>query len=212
MPTRESFTTNEEVPPNPDAIEKGRDEAFDAISKNQEEYDKQLLTLSSAFLAVALAFIKDVVPLKDAKFLPILYVSFLMLTSCILLVLLSYRSSIKGHFKVLDYWDSLARKENAKFPYKVADRMKSFNRFTGVPFFLGVLLLVVFVILNLNGEANMPNKNMIVQEGAFIKVPVGGENKGAHIKVPTPVPAQPVSQNTGQTPATGGTSSTGSKK
>ncbi len=208
MSEPEPSSTDEFAFPNRETIEKERNEVFEVIGKNQEEYDKQLLTLSSAFLAAAIAFIKDVV--RDLKFMPVLYISLILLVVCIFLVLLSYRSSVNGHFKVLGYWDSLAEHKKAKFPYQHANRMRWFNRLTGVPFFLGVLLLVIFVILNLRIEASMANENTITHDGAFIKVPVGEVNKGAHIKQPTPVPAPTTQQSGGQqAPASGGNQQSG---
>ena len=50
-------------------IQKEIDDVYQTINENQAECDKQILTLSSGFLAVALAFIKDVVPLKEAELL-----------------------------------------------------------------------------------------------------------------------------------------------
>ena len=105
-------------------------------------------------MAVSLAFIKDVVPLKDAEFLLILYTAFILLGGCILLVLFSYQFSISGHLKAKEYWDNrLAGNENATFPLKHAKLVKYINWIPGILFGLGVSLLVIFVILNLCHEA-----------------------------------------------------------
>ena len=60
--------------------EKEVDLAYSTINKNQEEYDKQLLTLSSAFLALSLTFTKDVVPFHSAAHKWLLYSSFVVLS------------------------------------------------------------------------------------------------------------------------------------
>ncbi len=88
-------------------IQKEIDDVYATINEDQAEYDKQLLTLSSGFLAVSLAFIKDIVPLKDAELLWILYLSFILLAFCIVSVLFSYQFSIAGLFKAKEYWDDL---------------------------------------------------------------------------------------------------------
>ena len=166
------------------------DDTFTTINRDQGEYDRQLLTLSSGFLAVSLAFIKDVVPLKDAEFLPILYTAFILLGCCIMLVLFSYQFSISGHLKAKEYWDNrLAGNESAAFPLRHAKFVRWVNWIPGILFGLGVSLLVIFVILNLHHEAKTMTENrvFITSEGAYMKTPVGvgTEDRGSHIKVPT---------------------------
>jgi hypothetical protein len=177
-------------------IQKEINDVYSTINENQAEYDKQLLTLSSGFLAVSLAFIKDIVPLHSAELLWILYLSFVSLALCIVSVLFSYQFSIAGLFKAKAYWDNmLAGKKDTKFPYTYADRIKVVNKASGILFLLGVSSLVIFVILNLGREATMPNKWSLTQDGSYIRVPPSGEKveKGAHIKVPpSPAPTAPV--------------------
>jgi hypothetical protein len=189
------------------------DDTFATINRDQGEYDRQLLTLSSGFLAVSLAFIKDVVPLKDAEFLPILYTAFILLGCCIMLVLFSYQFSISGHLKAKEYWDNrLTGNENAVFPLRHAKFVKWVNWIPGILFGLGVSLLVIFVILNLHHEAQMSNistmGNSAVKDGAYMKTPPPGQKveKGAHIKVPPqPTPQQAPSPNTGGSGGSGQT-------
>lgn len=172
--------------------EKQIDEIFKTINSDQAEYDKQLLTLSSGFLAVSLAFIKDVVPLKDAAFLALLYISFCSLAACIMLVLFSYQYSISGNFKAKAYWEE-RRDGNLKikFPMKHAENIKRINRLSGFLFGAGVLLLVLFVIINLHQEVKVSATNRgIANDGALLRVPPSnqGEERGSHIKVPTAPP------------------------
>jgi hypothetical protein len=49
------------------------DETHVSVNKNQEEYDKQLLTLSTGFLAIILGFIKSVVVWDQAHPRGLLY-------------------------------------------------------------------------------------------------------------------------------------------
>ncbi len=177
--------------PSDEQIQKEIDDVYATINEDQGEYDKQLLTLSSGFLAVSLAFIKDIVPLKEAEYLWILNSSFVILALCIMLVLFSYQFSIAGLFKAKDYWDGmLAGKKDVKFPYGFASHIKLVNRISGILFLLGVSSLVLFVILNLNREASMSNNRGIANDGALIKTPSSGatEDRGSHLKAPSPPP------------------------
>jgi hypothetical protein len=168
-----------------DECNKEIDDNFKRIDNDQSEYDKQLLTLSSGFLAVSLAFIKDVVPLKDAEYLCLLYSSFALLASCIMLVLFTFQFSISGQLKAKDYWDNRKTGVDEHFPYWHASCIKWLNRISGVLFGIGVLLIVSFVILNIS-EAKMGSNRGIAQDGAYIKTPFNSNNeeRGSHIKSP----------------------------
>lgn len=177
--------------PTREEIQKEIDDVYTTINEDQGEYDKQLLTLSSGFLAVSLAFIKDIVPLKEAEYLWVLNLSFILLAFCIMLVLFSYQFSIAGLFKAKEYWDNqLVGKKDIEFPYGYARHIKLVNRISGVLFLMGVSSLVLFVILNLNHEANMLNDRTGVKDGAYLKTPSNGssEDRGSHLKAPPPPP------------------------
>jgi len=132
------------------------DDAHTTINNNQQEYDKQLLVLSSGFLAVSLAFIKDVVPLARALHLWLLYSSFIVLVMCVLLVLFSYQLSNAGHTKVKKYWQALkAGDKKVEYPHGYAKWVTNVNIASGVVFLLGITLTIIFVSLNIHHEANM---------------------------------------------------------
>lgn len=162
------------------------DDAFETINKDQAEYDKQLLTLSSATLVFSLAFIKDIVPLRDAEWLWLLYCSYILLGLCILLVLFSYQYSIAGYFKAIEYWEERQKGNNPSFPHGHANRVKRINRASGIFFGLGISLLIVFAMLNIhnNRGINMSNHREGTNDGAYIKTPNNGEERGSLIKAP----------------------------
>jgi hypothetical protein len=54
-------------------VDKEIDDAYKEINANQSEYDKQILTLASGFLALTLVFLKDIVPMKIAAHHWLLY-------------------------------------------------------------------------------------------------------------------------------------------
>lgn len=193
---------------NSEECKKEIDEIFKTINSDQAEYDKQLLTLSSGFLAVSLAFIKDVVPLQDACALPLLYTSFILLGMCIMLVLFSYQFSISGHLKAKEYWEKKQAGANDPFPYRHADLVKRLNRISGFLFGFGVSSVVLFVILNLHHEAAMQTNRGIAQDGALMKTPSnkGSEERGSLIKAP----AQPATSKP-SSPASGGNDSSKKK-
>lgn len=181
----------------------------ETINKNQEEYDKQLLTLSTGFLVITLAFVKDVVPLEAAVHICVLYWAYISLGLCIVLVLVSYQVSIRGHFKAKDYWEDKkkaakqktiekepAEKKNADFPDGYVRVIKCLNIFSGIVFILGLFLTVGFVISNLQKEGSLSEKRTSEH---VVNIPCNGESeqRGSYIKQPpTPPPAEKPAKNT----------------
>jgi hypothetical protein len=181
-----------------------RDSAFEALNKDQAEYDKQLLALSAGFLALSLAFIKDVVPLKDAVFLWTLYSAWGFLLSCICFVLASFQYSIEGHFGVARYWElrGNARLSEAEKRQEIDQNIdqlwtqldaratwgRHWNKASGVLFAIGVLFLVGFVILNVHRQAHpIPKPNQPTRSDPVKPEP----SLGRTFKVPPPSQASP---------------------
>jgi len=148
-----------------------KDDAYKTLNKDQAEYDKQLLVLSAGFLALALGFIKDVVPLNEAIHRPALYFGFSLLALCVFSVLGSYQYSIRAHFRLAEHWrkksimlesseDDRPRLEQelATIRDKIAndsENIKRVNWGSGVLFALGVAVLVYFVVSNLEAQSHM---------------------------------------------------------
>jgi hypothetical protein len=181
-----------------------RDSAFEALNKDQAEYDKQLLTLSAGFLALSLAFIKDVVPLKDAICLWTLYSAWGLLLSCICFVLASFQYSIEGHFGVARYWElrghaRMAEAERRQEIDQNIDQLwtqldaratwgRRWNKASGVLFAIGVLFLVGFVILNVHRQAHpIPESNRLTRSDPVKPEP----SQGRTSKVPPSPQANP---------------------
>jgi hypothetical protein len=166
------------------------DLAHETICKNQEEYDKQLLTLSSGFLLLSLAFIKDIVHTNDAIYRGLLYGSFVSLLVCIIVVLFSFQMSNAGHAKAQLYWEN-QRDSDGKipFPYGHAKVITWLNRFSGLIFVVGILLSMSFVITNINHEASMNDQRKGTNDGAPMRIPMPEKvEKGQPMKVPPPPP------------------------
>jgi hypothetical protein len=170
------------------------DETHATINKNQEEYDKQLLTLSSGSLLLALAFIKDVVPTDQAIDRWLLYASFVVLTICVLSVLASYQISNAGLSRAKLYWENQRDGDKQMpFPYHRAEMIKRWNFFSGIAFSFGIILAMCFVIINLHQEAILSDQRSRTTDGQQVKIPASGDwaQKGANIKAPPRPAPQP---------------------
>jgi heme exporter protein D len=125
--------------------------AWDAIRSSSDDYDKHVLQLSSAFLALSVTFMKDVV-----KGLPVhhyfsLYTSWVAFGMSIIAVILSFQFSIAAHKKHLNCIDDyyLRNKQEALTRTNRWDILLTVSNATGGGMFLvGVMSTIYFVISN----------------------------------------------------------------
>lgn len=166
-----------------DRCDRKIDDSEITVAKNEEEYDKQLLTLSSGFLLLSLAFVRDIVHTDRAVYCGLLYGSFISLAVCVLLVLASYQVSNLGQYKARNYWREQKGEDRTRpFPYVYATIIWVFNIAAGTVFFIGIILCTTFVIINIHREIGM-SENRIPPPSDVVK-------KGAPVKVPPPPPKQ----------------------
>ena len=142
-------------------------ELYSREMSNSKDYDKAILTLSTAALGLSLAFIKDVVPLADASAKLLLYISWGLFAFAIVLVITSYFTSQKGiHEQVGLVNQYIANGNEDIFSY---DNL--FGRFTvylnfasGAVFVVAIGLTVAFVFINIQKVSNIVSTKEQMQE------------------------------------------------
>lgn len=77
--------------------------AWEAIYASSDQFDRSLLTLSSGAVGLSIAFIKILVPLRQAAGLPWLYWSWGSFALCIIVTVASFPISITAQEKHLEY-------------------------------------------------------------------------------------------------------------
>jgi hypothetical protein len=194
-----------------------REETAKRHLSNAENFDKAILTYSSAGLAFSLGFVKDFVPVESAAQLWMLYSSWVFFTTAIALVILSYPISQK----VLDIQLDRAQAYYVERQDEVLDETSKLeiaarwiNTLSGAAFLAALILTTLFVFINFGGSKMADTKARLTQDGAINlsmqKQPQQDVQKGATslpIQRITPVPA-PVQQ---PQPPTTGTGTTGKK-
>ena len=113
----------------------------EALLSSSNQFDSAILTISSGMLALSLGFIKEVVPFKGAVWLEFLMASWCLLGGAVLSTVLSFLFSQKAIRTCLESSDS------SDGGWSRATTVN--NIVSASAFILGVLLTVVFVILNL---------------------------------------------------------------
>ena len=177
-----------------------RRDAVEAIRSSSDDFDRNILQLSVAFLGVSLSFMKDVVPITSATHLPCLYSSWWCFASATALVLISFWISGKAHFCYLRQLDDAYVRNREMYAWANSwDRhLKWLNPTSGSLFLAGVFLSVVFVLVNVKERSEMKHKDegsrTVTHDGRVVIPPVQpkpnppqSEERGHHV-----IPARPL--------------------
>jgi uncharacterized membrane protein len=165
---------------------------------NSTTYDNSILTLSSAFLGLSIAFIKDVVaPISNAILLYALYSAWICFCLAIISTLISFmigQAGLKSLLESAERYYIHGDSEAFEVSVKVSRRIDIANYVHGVMFVLGTILIIVFVIANFSRVANMQNPN-----AAKLPIDQRGQPTNTFQKIPTS-PATATASKTTQTP------------
>ena len=127
-------------------------EIYERQRLNQDRYDQSVFALSSAFLAVSIAFVNDVVSLDSAQYLWLLMWSWGLfaatVVSCLAAILfgqhlLSLQLDAAGDYYLKEEEEAKDRTDNNP------NVIEWLNRGIGVLFALSIGMTVAFLILNI---------------------------------------------------------------
>ena len=187
-----------------------RDELYKRQLSNSEAYDRAILSLSSAGLAISLTFIKFIVPIDEATCLGVLKASWVLFLLSIIFTVASFLIGNKGISKQLEYAEQyyIDSKANAFNKFNIYAYINIiFNYISGTLFLVALTSVVSFVIINLNhGDDDMSkDKKTFVTDSA--SVPTIQKTSGASsIKKSANIPTM------GQAPGSTTTSQSGNDK
>jgi hypothetical protein len=137
-----------------------RRKVWEDSTSGSENFDKYLITFSTGALALSLSFIKDIVPLKDAVWIPCLIASWIAFILAILVTLISFRISLYALEKMVPVLDD----------FYLNGKVDAFNRhleswwtkavdwsaYVGIFFFVvGLIFTMMFVSENVLGAKRM---------------------------------------------------------
>lgn len=176
-------------------------QAWDDIQSSTDSYDQAMLTLSTGGLGLSIAFIKDIVPLQQAVWLPVLYVSWGAFAACILTTIVSFLIAMGTQREHLDrcYAYLILKVESAKDD--PPNRGLWFcTRLAGALFVVALACTIFFAVQNVRRYSKMPPRSDTskpLQEGRgpvqITPVPnAAAETRGrAPVQMTPSSPAQP---------------------
>ena len=156
---------------------------------SSENFDKSILTLSSAALGLSVTYLKDFVPIGLAVVPWALYTSWALFTAAMCATMASFLISGRAlvYQKTLAY-DYYIKGDRTAFTKKnvwdIATR--TLNNFSGVTFFVAMVLTTLFISTNLDRGTHMKQLNMAVPAS-----PASGANfvqRGVTVPTMQPVP------------------------
>jgi len=149
-----------------DLYDEHRRQTWQDIQSSTDNFDKNILAVSSAALGFSLAFIKDFAHLPTAAWRPVLYASWLCFATCIVITVFSFRLSVAALNKHLEYLREYYEKKNEEFLMKRSTAGKVLNVFTWVAaslFLGGIICTMIFCIKNVGREAAVNKNEKIVR-------------------------------------------------
>lgn len=137
--------------------EKTREDLLKRQLSNAENFDKAILSVSTAALGFSLAFLKDFVALEEARYAWLLYTSWGAFALAIVATIASYLVSQWGVTEQLEKAEGYYLRGDESclkrgFYAQLTDRI---NGAAGALFIVGVVVTTLFVSLNVKGGSKM---------------------------------------------------------
>lgn len=141
-----------------------REKTLDGIKSGTESFDRYLLTLSSGAFGLSVAFIKDIIPIGFATWIPCLIASWIAFLFCILITLVSFRVSIQALENSIPYLEEYYLKGNADaFNRHLKScwvRAVDWCTYSAMIFFLaGLIFTMMFVGANIRKVKSMSKED-----------------------------------------------------
>ena len=170
---------------------------------NAENFDRAILTYSTAGLGLSLAFLKDFLPITEAGYAWLLYGSWGMFTLAITITICSYISSQRGITRQLVLGERyyMRRDEAAVTEKNLFVAMTDWlNNVSGLCFIAAIIFTTAFVSINLERASTMAEqKRVFTQDGAPVPTlqkfeQTGNLQRGAPIPALQQIPQQQAPQ------------------
>jgi hypothetical protein len=176
-------------------------QAWTDCQSGSDEFDKNILTYSSAGLGISLVFIKDIVPLSRTIHLNLLYSSWILFGLAILVTISSFQLSVKAleqHLEHLRKYYLERQPQYLNAPNRATEWVGHFKWISGGCFVLAIIGTIFFSISNLAEARHMTDDTsnsgpMILNEGRkpMSMTPL---DKGRQPMGMTPIPSNSAQQ------------------
>jgi hypothetical protein len=161
--------------------------ADESASSQEDNFDKSMLTLSSASLGVSLAFIKDTVPLDKAVWKPLLLASWVTFALCIVTTVVSFRFSIAASKRRRSLLDEMFRTKNRELE---ATQENGWNKAVRISarialalFLAGLTSTMIFLVKNVS-SLPLKTRDEAARPCANLNIHMSNEGKAGKVTEP----------------------------
>jgi hypothetical protein len=118
---------------------------------NSENFDRSVLTFSASALGLSLTFVKDFAPLAQANARWILVLSWFLFGAAIISTMISFLLSQEAiRLQIIAAERYYIHRDESALNESLASKWTlRLNRFSGIAFVTGMVLTILFVVLNL---------------------------------------------------------------
>jgi anaerobic C4-dicarboxylate transporter len=135
-----------------DLYDEHRRQTWQDIQSSTDNFDKNLLAVSSGALGFSLAFIKDIVHLPTATWHALLYTSWACFAGCIVVTVFSFRLSVMAlneHLKRLPKYYEDKQDVYLTETSTVEKMLEAFTWIAASLFLAGIISIVTFCMKNI---------------------------------------------------------------
>lgn len=165
-------------------LKKYKDNLYSSLSRDLDAFEKNFILISTGILAFSITFLKEIVKIDEATWLPLLFIGWLLLLISVGLMMLTFLSSVNGNnhlWKLVDTFlidkrkfdntDELTEDEvieikskiNEAF-FEIKNRLKTIRSLAVLAFIIGFSFFSFFVGHNLYNENNKNKEVHIFQD------------------------------------------------
>lgn len=125
-----------------------RKSILEAKSKSDDDFEKYITLISSGGLGLTIAYINDIIPIKESVGSWVLFIGWIMLCATLFINLLShYKSSINNE-KTIAEIEELGYEELSKNIDSRNKTIRCLNLISIITVGIGLLLIIIFTIVN----------------------------------------------------------------
>lgn len=163
-------------------LKKYKDGLYTSLSRDLDAFEKNFILVSTGLLAFSITFIKDIVKIEVATYLPVLFIGWFLILVSVGLMMFAFLSSVNGSnqlWKIVDDYIILnklftaetdltstqseeIKKSTNDSLYKIKKRLKKLRQYAIWSFLFGVMFFSIFVGINLVKENKKVNTIHIV--------------------------------------------------
>jgi hypothetical protein len=120
------------------------------VQQHSESFDKTIITIASSSLGISVAFLKDIVPEPNKWTIPLLVLSWLLLSVSLAAIVFSMLMAIWGRKDMINQIDKTLISDNPGPKWKSSTTALTLSWISAISLVLGIFFYLLFAIINIS--------------------------------------------------------------